>query len=164
MIHQLYLLKSVPILSLFLFNLSLLTCHFYSKTLLLLTCHLYRKTLSLLLLSTLFISKSLISTNQATKLVYQFILLTNAFLNLVVNYKKKTHACHAIKRAIGKTVKEWLVKLHYILVLKCQCQLFYCFLLEADLLIIVYNLDIVDKSRLVARWFSNLWQQKNPKK
>ena len=57
-------------------------CHSHSKPLLLLTYYFCSKASSLLLLLLmLFISKSLISANQAPKLTLQLILSTNAFLH-----------------------------------------------------------------------------------
>ena len=76
-----------------------------------LACHLYSKILLLLLLAlTLFIIKTLITADQAVKLVHQIIIFTNAFLNLLIECKEKIHPCHAIEKAASKAIKERLTR------------------------------------------------------
>ena len=40
------------------------------------------------------------SADQTAKLAHQFILLTNTFLDLVLKYKEKAHACYATRGAV----------------------------------------------------------------
>ena len=50
------------------------------------------------------------SANQAAKLAHEFILLINALLFLVDEYREKVHTCYPIGKAVSKTVKRWLIK------------------------------------------------------
>ena len=50
------------------------------------------------------------STNQAGKLAHQLILLTNAFLDLVIECEEKIHICHSIGQVASEAVRQWLAK------------------------------------------------------
>ena len=76
---------------------SLLTCHLCSKTLLL-----------ILLVLRLSILKSSMSADQAAKLAHQLTLLTNAFLDLVLEYKEKTYIYHVTKKTASKVIRKRL--------------------------------------------------------
>ena len=49
------------------------------------------------------------SADQA-KFAHQLILVTSAFLRLVDEREKKTHACHPLGKAVSKPVRRWLTK------------------------------------------------------
>ena len=86
-----------------------LTCNPCSKMPSSLTCHPCSEILPLLLSLMLSISKSFINANQVAKLVYQFISLINACLNLVVKYKEKVYAYHTTEKTVSKVLRDgWL--------------------------------------------------------
>ena len=86
-----------------------LICYPYSKPTSLLTCYPYSKALLLLLLLMLSILISFKIAYQATKLMYQLILFTNAFLRLVDKYEKKAHVCHLIGKSVSEAIRRWLI-------------------------------------------------------
>ena len=60
------------------------------------------------------------SADQVTKLTDQLILLTNAFLDPVLECEKKTHIYYITKKAVSKAVRKWWTRTSYTLFLGRQ--------------------------------------------